>query len=76
MQEEETLLQLFGAFGGHFQVEFSYGTIPAVFITSLFVCVCVGVSKCVLLPHGKQRVHSVAFQGCSVLHEMITFCKE
>lgn len=41
MQEEETLLQLFGALGGHFQVEFSYGTIPAVFITSLFVCVCV-----------------------------------
>lgn len=41
MQEEETLLQLFGALGGHFQVEFSYGTIPAVFITSLFFCVCV-----------------------------------
>lgn len=44
------------------------------FSSLLFLCV--GLSECVLLPHGKQRVRSVAFQGRSVLHEMITFCKE
>lgn len=57
------------------QFEFSYRAIPTVRVFITFF-LSVGLSKCIPLSCGKQCVHSVAFQGHSYLHDIITLYKE